>query len=118
MDKVQRLKTADRERNNLTDSKIEVEEYLQAENDLREKKNLVFQYNLSTNREKFAQNREKIESLNEKLSAKKQEMKEMEEQVRVMQKDYDAKKKAHSTLEKELATSTSVSLQAAPSRIS
>lgn len=107
VDKVQRLKTADRERNNLTDSKIEVEEYLQAENDLREKKNLVFQYNLSTNREKFAQNREKIESLNEKLSAKKQEMKEMEEQVRVMQKDYDAKKKAHSTLEKELATSTS-----------
>ncbi len=108
VERVQRLKTAERERDNLSDSKIEVEMYLQKENDIRQKKNLVYQHNLMLSEDKLSALMQKLGEVQEKLSAKRSQMKEMDDHFHLLEKEYEARKKQYASLEKDLLSSSTV----------
>jgi structural maintenance of chromosome 4 len=111
LEKVQRLKTAERERDNLLDSKTEVELFLAKERDIRLKKNALYQLFLSMEKK----NEDKIVSrqteIVQKLAYEKEKMKTIESNMVGIEKDYEAVKKQYDGLEKDLQNATTVSYQ-------
>jgi chromosome segregation ATPase len=106
---VQRLKTAEKERDNLTDSKLEVEVFLQKENEISRKKNILFQHNLLLASEKVEKSSERVREISEKLSSRKQEMKETDDLVTRTSREYEKMKAEYTQCQKELQTFTTVS---------
>ena len=109
VDKVNRLKRADKERNDLSSSKEGAEEFMSREKEIRKRQNILYQVHEDTSMEnvrQFATRRDDAKVLLEQERLKK---KEGEEQLQVLDCAYAEKKAQYEAVSKELAAVSAVS---------
>ena len=104
-----RLKRADKERNDLSSSKEGAEEFMSREKEIRKRQNILYQVHEDTSMEnvrQFATRRDDAKLLLEQERAKK---KDGEEQLQILDCAYAEKKAEYEAVSKELAAVSSVS---------
>eukprot|EP01039_Chlorochromonas_danica_P004811 gene4811-5275_t len=102
VDKVHRLKVAEKERDNLYGSKVEAEEFLEKEKTIRQKRNLLFQVYSYLCDQRITDRSQKLQVVNTKLADEKTRLTESENRLHSVEKEYDSNKAEHAALESEL----------------
>jgi structural maintenance of chromosome 4 len=108
VEKVNRLKIAEKERDNLSGSKIEAEAFLETEKDTRRKKNILYQVFENAANVTCNEYAAKMEKSNEKLALEKSKLGETEQRLAVIQVEYEKVKAEHDKVNSELQKSTTV----------
>ena len=104
-----RLKIAEKERDNLSGSKLEAEAFIEKEKDIRRKKNVLYQLleaAASVHIFAFVAQHEKAA---EKLALEKGKLMDSEKRLAVIQAEYEKVKAEHTKVDLELQKSTTVS---------
>ena len=109
IEKVNRLKIAEKERDNLSGSKLEAEAFIEKEKDIRRKKNILYQIMENGANEGAAEFTAKHERAAEKLSHEKSKLVDSEKRLAVIQAEYEKIKAEHNKVETELQKCTTVS---------
>lgn len=106
MEKVHRLKVAEKERDNLHDAKAEAEGFLEKEKEIRRKKNILYQLYAKIASDNIQDFTEKLNAAQEKLTYEKNKMKDTEHKLQKLEKTYQAVKKEHTEVEKDLQSAS------------
>lgn len=109
VEKVNKVKVAEKDRDNLLDSKLEAEALLAKEKAIRVKKNILFQLNEREVRLTIDDLTVKQQAVKDKLQANKDHLAVVKEESNEMAKEYASIKSEHAAVEKELAKSATVS---------
>lgn len=109
MEKVNRLKIAEKDRDNLLDSKVEAEAYIEKEKNIRRKKNILCQLNERTSAENVQECKSKLDKVTEKLQALKIDKEGADKKRAEIEKEYESVKSERAKIEKDLHSSTTVS---------
>lgn len=109
MEKVNRLKLAEKDRDNLLDSKVEAETYIEKEKNIRRKKNILYQLNERSAAEAADQAKSKVAQIQEKMQAIKADKEAADKRRAEIEKEYESVKAERAKIEKELHSSTTVS---------
>lgn len=104
-EKVNRLKVAEKERDNLSGSKVEAEAYMEKDKVIRRKKNELYQILETQEAINVADLRSRYEQNNEKLAAAKTKLKESERSFVLMEKTYESTKADYNAIDSELQRS-------------
>jgi structural maintenance of chromosome 4 len=107
VEKVNRLKVAERERDNLSESKLEAEEFMEKEKKIRTKKNVFYQSLESTANANVTDFEARLVKVEERLQSERSKVSEAESRLSVMQKEYDLVNGEYNGVSAELAKSTS-----------
>lgn len=110
IEKVNRLKIAEKERDNLSGSKLEAEAFIEKEKDIRRKKNILYQIMENGSNEGAAELTAKHERAVEKLALEKGKLADSEKRLSVIQGEYEKVKAEHNKVESELQKCTTVRL--------
>ena len=105
-EKVNRLKIAERERDNLSGSKGEAEAFMEKDREIRRRKNTLFQLYEHTAKESVQQQGEKKAQLAEKLAYEQSKKSESDEQLAAMEKQYAQTVADHNSVCAELNLAT------------
>jgi structural maintenance of chromosome 4 len=108
VEKVNRLKIAEKERDNLSGSKLEAEAFIEKEKEIRRKKNLLYQALESKVNVTIAELQGKQEKAAEKLGLEKGKLGDTEKRLAVIQAEYEKVKHEHDRVQAELEKSTQV----------
>lgn len=108
IEKVNRLKIAEKERDNLSGSKLEAEAFIEKEKDIRRKKNILYQVLEGSANESAAELTTKHERATEKLTHEKSKLVDSEKRLAVIQAEYEKIKAEHNKVETELQKCTTV----------
>lgn len=108
VEKVNRLKVAEKDRDNLLDSKVEAESYIDKEKNIRRKKNILYQMNERGAAEAAQQAKCKVDKIQEKMQTIKAEKQTADKRRAEIEKDYESVKTERTRIEKELNSSTTV----------
>lgn len=108
VEKVNRLKIAEKERDNLSGSKLEAEAFIEKEKDIRRKKNLLYQALESRVNVTIAELQGKQEKAAEKLGAERGKLGDTEKRLAVIQAEYEKVKAEHDRVQAELEKSSMV----------
>lgn len=108
VEKVNRLKVAEKERDNLSGSKLEAEAFIEKEKDIRRKKNALFQVMEHAATTNLAEVTAKQEKVTEKLAAERAKHADTEKRLAVIQAEYEKVKSEHDKVAAELEKSTMV----------
>ena len=103
-----RLKIAEKERDNLSGSKYEAENFIEKEKEIRRKKNLLYQIFEVQESSHLTNLKQKLDLNNEKLSEAKSKLKESERSFVTMEKTYESTKFDYNKIDEELQKFTSV----------
>lgn len=109
MEKVNRLKMAEKDRDNLLDSKVEAETFIEKEKNIRRKKNILYQLNERSAADAADQARSKVAQIQEKMQAIKADKEAADKRRAEIEKEYETVKAERAKIEKELNSSTTVS---------
>jgi structural maintenance of chromosome 4 len=105
-ERVNRLKVAERERDNLSGAKAEAEAFLEKENSIRSKKNILYQineYNAAQNAQDLTT---RLNTANEKLTYEKNKLKDNTEKFTSMEKEHATTEKLYNEIDAELQKAT------------
>jgi structural maintenance of chromosome 4 len=108
VEKVNRLKVAEKERDNLSGSKLEAEAFIEKEKDIRRKKNALFQVMEHAALAQAADVAAKQEKATEKLQGERAKHSDTEKRLAVIQAEYERVKADHDRVAAELEKSTMV----------
>jgi hypothetical protein len=108
VEKVNRLKIAEKERDNLSGSKLEAEAFIEKEKDIRRKKNLLYQTLESRVNVTIAELQGKQEKAAEKLGTERGKLGDTEKRLAVIQGEYEKVKSEHDKVQAELEKSSMV----------
>jgi uncharacterized small protein (DUF1192 family) len=108
VEKVNRLKVAEKERDNLSGSKLEAEAFIEKEKDIRRKKNALFQVMEHAALAQAADVAAKQEKTTEKLQGERAKHSDTEKRLAVIQAEYERVKADHDRVAAELEKSTMV----------
>ena len=108
IEKVNRLKIAEKERDNLSGSKLEAEAFIEKEKDIRRKKNILYQVLEGAANEGAAEFTTKHEKAAEKLAYEKSKLVDSEKRLSVIQAEYEKIKAEHNKVDSELQKCTTV----------
>lgn len=108
MEKVNRLKVAEKERDNLSGSKVEAEAFLEKEKDIRRKRNALCQAMEKTANANIADYSARMEKVKGKLEYEKNKMKDSEQRMGVVEAEYERIKAEHAAVGADLQKSTTV----------
>jgi chromosome segregation ATPase len=108
VEKVNRLKVAEKERDNLSGSKLEAEAFIEKEKDIRRKKNALFQVMEHAALAQAADVTAKQEKATEKLQGERAKHSDTEKRLAVIQAEYERVKADHDRVAAELEKSTMV----------
>ncbi|KAJ1435269.1 RecF/RecN/SMC [Ochromonadaceae sp. CCMP2298] len=106
VEKVNRLKIAEKERDNLSGSKLEAEAFMEKEKDIRRRKNELYQVFEHDSNDKATAFSEKLEKANEKLAYEKSKLVDSESRLSVIQGEYERIKADHDAVNAELQKSS------------
>lgn len=109
MEKVNRLKMAEKDRDNLLDSKVEAETFIEKEKNIRRKKNILYQLNERSAADAADQAKSKVAQIQEKMQAIKADKEAADKRRAEIEKEYETVKAERAKIEKELNSSTTVS---------
>jgi chromosome segregation ATPase len=109
VEKVNRLKMAEKDRDNLLDSKVEAETFIEKEKNIRRKKNILYQLNERSAADAADQARSKVAQIQEKMQAIKADKEAADKRRAEIEKEYETVKAERAKIEKELNSSTTVS---------
>lgn len=108
IDKVNRLKVAEKERDNLTGSKNEAEAYLSKEREIQQKKNTLYQLLESTALKNCEDFGVRATQLTEKLTYERSKISSTAMRLKESQQKYERANQEHAAVENELHRSKSV----------
>jgi structural maintenance of chromosome 4 len=108
VEKVNRLKVAEKERDNLSGSKLEAEAFIEKEKDIRRKKNALFQVMEHAALAQAADVAAKQDKATEKLQGERAKHSDTEKRLAVIQAEYERVKADHDRVAAELEKSTMV----------
>lgn len=108
VEKVNRLKVAEKDRDNLLDSKVEAESYIEKEKNIRRKKNILYQLNERGAAETAQLAKTKVDKIQEKMQTIKAEKEAADKRRAEIERDYESVKAERTRIEKELNSSTTV----------
>ena len=106
-EKINRLKIAERERDNLSGSKAEAEAFLEKEKEIRRKKNILYQIYEAIAQKNARDLSDRLDKANEKLARERSKLTESEESYKQMEHTYEQTHKQHSEIETEMQRATS-----------
>ncbi len=104
-----RLKMAEKDRDNLLDSKVEAETFIEKEKNIRRKKNILYQLNERSAADAADQAKSKVAQIQEKMQAIKADKEAADQRRAEIEKEYETVKAERAKIEKELNSSTTVS---------
>lgn len=110
-DKIHKLKLAEKERDNLSEAKGEVELYIEKDKIIRNLKNKLYQYYLHNEAKKINEVTEQYNLKKSELEEERNKMKEFEAELIVIEKKYEQIQKEHERVDKDLQKFTTVSLK-------
>ena len=110
MEKVNRLKIAEKERDNLSGSKLEAEAFIEKEKDIRRKKNILFQVMELGATTAAAELTTKQQKATEKLTEERGKLGDTEKRLTVIQAEYEKVKAEHDKVNSELEKASMVRL--------
>jgi len=102
IEKVNRMKVAEKERDNLSGSRAEAEEYLETERDIRRKQNTLFQHCIHEAAIIVEDVEEKKQNCMEKLAEEKKKSSEFNQKLAQSKKDYEETKGKYDAVCEEL----------------
>jgi structural maintenance of chromosome 4 len=108
VEKVNRLKLAEKDRDNLLDSKVEAETFIEKEKNIRRKKNILYQLNELAAADVAQQAKAKVTQIQEKLQTIKSDKDSADKRRAEIEKQYESVKTERAKIEKELHSSTTV----------
>jgi structural maintenance of chromosome 4 len=108
IERVNRLKSAERDRDNLSGSKAEAENYLEKERDIRRKQNILYQAVAGIAEKNVSDFQERLSVLNEKISKEKAKRADYDAKLKEMEKQYKQAHKEYNEVDSELQKATSV----------
>lgn len=108
VDKVDRLKAAEKDRDGLTDKKKEVEEVMERERQIRKRQNVIYQLHENTAMAKVKQFVVKRDDARASLEQERLKKKDGEEELVSLEKAYTSKKAQYDAVKKELDDAQSV----------
>ena len=106
VEKVNRLKSAEKERDSLSGSKAEAEAFLDKEKEIRRRKNVLYQAHTAVALQNVQENIERRDQAKEKLECERAKHKDSQEQKQAMDKVYKSKKAEYDAVRKELDSAT------------
>lgn len=109
LERVNRLKLAERDRDNLSGSKAEAENYLEKERDIRRQQNVIYQAIQGVALKNVTDFQERLGKLNEKIAKGKAKRTEYDSKLKEMEKQYVQAHKEYNEVDCELQKTTSVS---------
>eukprot|EP01035_Chromulina_nebulosa_P018767 gene18767-24534_t len=107
VERVNRLKLAERERDNLSGSKTEAELFLNKENEIRKSKNILYQTFEKIAFDNIQDLTNRFDKLNEKYVYEQSKLKDQEQELNQKQKLYQQFNEEYVNVEKELSKATS-----------
>ena len=102
VEKVTRLKAAEKERDNLSGSKAEAEQFLGKEKEIRRLKNALYQAHEAVAMDNIKDFIDRRDAAKEKLEKERLKQKDSESELVQMEKTYTVTKKEHDQVKKEL----------------
>ena len=108
-EKVSRVKIAEKERDNLSGSKQEAEDFMEMERNIQRKKNIQYQVYENTANKNSADMTERQNKIAEKLQVESAKLKESETQLKTLEKSYEKDTAEYNATSAEMQKSTSVS---------
>ena len=108
VEKVRRLKTSETEREHLSKSKDDAENYLRKEREIQSKKNLLYQINAFIAHQNVSAFTERQDKLAEKLAHEKSKIAATSSSLREAKEKYDLITKEHNAMNQELQSCNSV----------
>lgn len=109
-ERVNRLKVAERERDNLSGSKAEAEGFMAKEKDIRHRKNELYQILEAAEAVQLADHRAKLDLNSDKLAAARSKLKDQEKGFLTMERTFESTQHDYNALDQELQKSTAVSV--------
>lgn len=106
VEKVNRLKLAEKERDNLSDSKETAQEYMDKEKEIRRQRNVLYQVYGSVERNNLAALTERKEKLDEMIAKERSKLSENEKKMSEMQACFDETSTAYNAVGAELQKTT------------
>lgn len=110
VDKVDRLKAAEKDRDGLADKKKEVEEVMERERQIRKRQNVIYQLHESTAMAKVKQFVVKRDDARASLEQERLKKKDGEDELVSLEKAYASKKAQYDAVKKELDDAQSVGI--------
>ncbi|OQS04276.1 structural maintenance of chromosomes protein 4 [Thraustotheca clavata] len=102
LDKLNRVKVVEKEKENLEDAKSEAQEYLEKERDVYMKTNILFQLYVNESTANMNETREKRDEMKVKLDKESERMRTHREQLEVVQKEYQVVDKQYQKVKADL----------------
>ena len=109
VDKVTRLKAAERDRDGLSASKDEAQAFIDIEEKIRHCKNTLYQVEKNIALKNIEDFSNRVTESKTKLDHERKKVKEYNAQFKLMEKEYESRKAAYDQANKELISSTAVS---------
>lgn len=106
LEKVNRMKIAERDRDNLSGSKEEAEDFLEKERDIRRKQNMLYQLFIYEAIHIVESTEAKKKEASERLAEEKKSRSENEALLKQSEKEYDSTKSKYDTICEELSSAT------------
>ena len=106
-----RLKIAERERDNLSSSKADAEMYRDKENQIRRKQNVLYQIHVNIASENIEKYEERLEKAMEKYNYEKSKLKTNEDQMNDVLKQQTVATKEYHKIEIEVQKSSAVRIR-------
>lgn len=110
VEKVNRLKISEKERDNLSGSKLEAEAFIAKEKDIRREQNMLFQLLEQAANNTAAELSGKFDKAQEKLVVEKSKLGDSEKRLAVISAEYEKIKGEHNRVDQELQKSSTVSV--------
>ncbi len=107
---VNRLKVAEKERDNLSGSKKEAEDFMALEANIRKEKNQLYQKHEHTANENTAALTARLQKVNEKQAKEKNKGADCEAKLAEMSKQYESGNTEYNSVKQELQKASLVSL--------
>lgn len=109
VEKVNRLKISEKERDNLSGSKLEAEAFIAKEKEIRREQNILFQLLEAAASSQSAELTAKFEKVQEKLVTEKSKLGDSEKRLALISAEYEKIKGEHNKVDQELQKSSTVS---------
>ena len=106
IEKVNRMKIAERERDNLSEAKEEVEAYLSKDREVKHQNNILYQAYIAIAEENVEEFSKKVEDATTRLSHEKAKASESDERLAVIEKQYEVAKDNYDKMCEELEKTT------------
>lgn len=109
VEKVNRLKISEKERDNLSGSKLEAEAFIAKEKDIRREQNMLFQLLESAANASAAELTGKFEKAQEKLLVERSKLGDSEKRLAVISVEYQKIQSEHKKVDQDLQKASTVS---------